>query len=89
MNYGDLTEQIKLDDQEKKTEQITEKEGPENRDKNKDTEMNNDQDEKEGTLNKRDVLVGGTSTNDNNMEGYSKNAEVENSEGKNKADVRY
>ena len=70
-----------------KTEQITEKKSPENGDKNKDTEVNNDQEE--GTLNKCDVLVGGASTDDNNMEGYSKNAEVENSEGKNKADVRY
>ena len=73
----------------KKTEQITEKESPENEDKKKDTEVNNDQEEKEGTLNKHDVLVGGASTDDNNVEGYSKNAEVENSEGKNKVDVRY
>ena len=87
VHFGDLIDQIKLDEEEKKTEQIIEKESGENGDKSKDTEVSNDQEEKEGSLNKHDVLVGGTSTDDNSMEGNSKNAEVENSEGK--ADVRY
>ena len=89
VDYGDLIEQIKLDRKEEKTEQITAKESSENGDKNKDTEVNNDQEEKQGSSNKRDILVGGASTDDNSMEGYSKNVEVENSEGKNKADVGY
>ena len=54
-----------------------------------DTEVNNDQEGKQGTLIKRDVLVRGASTDDSSMEGFTKNMEVENSEGNKKVDVRY
>ena len=88
VDYGNLIEQIKLDEEEKKILNKLLKRKVVKWRQNKDTEVNKDQEEKEGTLNKRDVLVGGDSTHDNSMEGYSKNAVVENSEGKNKADVR-
>ena len=86
-DFGDLIDQIQLDEEEKKTEQITEQESGENGDKNKDCEVSNDEEEKEGSFNKHDVLVRGASTDDNSMEGNTKNAEAENSEGK--TDVRY
>ena len=78
-----------MNEEEKKTEQSAEKESSENGDKNKDIEVNKDQEENKGILNKCDVLVIGASADDNSMEGYTNHAEVENSQGKNKADVRY